>query len=52
MKIKSKKGQEQVAKGLGYSSFTLQRYRHDEKMQSLNETNGLKKNRKTSKDDS
>ena len=38
--------QDQIAKELGYSSFTLQRYRHDIKMQRLYKTSGPKTTQK------
>ena len=50
--INPKLKQDQIAKELGYSSSTLQRYRHDIKVQSRYKSNGPKKQRAqmTSKD--
>ena len=53
MEIKSinpKKKQKEIAKELGYSTSTLQRYRNDIKMQSHYKSNNRKRSSKTSND--
>ena len=50
--VSPKLRQDQITKELGYSSSTLQPYRHNIKMQSPYKLNGLKRTQKTSKDHS
>ena len=45
--VNQKSGQSEIAKEMGMSSSTLQRYRHDFKMQSVYKSNTIKGTQKT-----